>query len=131
MTFDVDPDYKVKVTQTVSQFPLHHVIYAPAKFAVATFNGLGGDAFTRNLTEGRTDRRTTDRLEIYKPFFLKKRAGIINRYDLNSINTSVILLINIHLNISVYGQDASTGRTFLHSKTPNTFYCKHSSYFIC
>ena len=62
LTFGVDPDHKVKVTQNVAQFPPHYVIYAPAKFAVATLNGLGGDVFTRNLTEGRTDRRTTDRL---------------------------------------------------------------------
>ena len=35
----------------------------------------------------------------------------------------VILLLNIHLNISVYGQDASTDKTFLHSNTctPITF----------
>ena len=57
----VDPDPKVKVTQNVAQVPLHHVIYAPAKFAVATFKGLGGDAFTRNLTDGRTDRQTLER----------------------------------------------------------------------
>ena len=29
----------VKVTQNVAQFPLNHVIYAPAKFAVATSKG--------------------------------------------------------------------------------------------
>ena len=28
--------------------PLHHVIYSPTKFEVATSIGLGGDAFTRN-----------------------------------------------------------------------------------
>ena len=39
LTFDVDPDPKVKVTQNVAQFPLRHVIHAPVKFAVATFNG--------------------------------------------------------------------------------------------
>ena len=42
-------------------------------------NRLGGDAFTRNVTDGRTDvrtdRRTTDRLwyEINIPFFLRKK----------------------------------------------------------
>ena len=36
-------------------------------------------------------------------------------------NTSVIMLQNIHFNISVYGQDASTDRTFLHSKTSKSF----------
>ena len=60
--FDVDPNSEAKVTQNVAQFPLHLLIYAPAKFAVATFNNLGGDAFTRNLMEGRTERRTTDQL---------------------------------------------------------------------
>ena len=44
--FDLDPN--VKVTHNFAQFPLHNVIYAPAKFAVASINGLGGDAFTRN-----------------------------------------------------------------------------------
>ena len=65
--------------------------YSPTKFEDATSYGLGGDTFTRNVTEGRThgrtdrqtDRRTdgrmTDRLlhEINIPFFLKKKAGII------------------------------------------------------
>ena len=64
--FDIDPDPKVKVTQNVAQCPLHHVIYAPAKFAGASCNNLGGDAFTRNLTEGRTDRRTDDRLTLVR-----------------------------------------------------------------
>ena len=41
--FDLD----VKVTQTLVLYPLHYVTYAPAKFKVATSNGLGGDAFTR------------------------------------------------------------------------------------
>ena len=45
-----------------AQSPLHHAIYAPAKFAIDTFYCLRGDAFTRNLTEGQTDRRMTDRL---------------------------------------------------------------------
>ena len=62
LTFDVDPNPKVKVTQKVAQWPLHHVIYTPAKLAVATFDGLGGDAFTRNLMEGQTDRQSTERL---------------------------------------------------------------------
>ena len=33
-------------SQNVSQDPLHHVTFAPAKFEVAMSNGLGGDAFT-------------------------------------------------------------------------------------
>ena len=35
------------VTQHVAQYPLHHVTYAPANFAAATSNSLGGDAFRR------------------------------------------------------------------------------------
>ena len=88
-TFDLD--LGVKVTQNVAQYPLHHVTYSPAKFEVATSNGLEGDPFTRNLkdvrmyiltharTHGQTDRRTTDRLwfEINNTFFSKeKKAGI-------------------------------------------------------
>ena len=70
-----DLDLGVKVTRSVAQYPLHHVTYLGTKFKVAVSNGLGGDAFTRNVTDGRTDgrtdRRTTDRLwyEINIPFF--------------------------------------------------------------
>ena len=53
--FDLDP--RVKVTQNVAQYPLHHVTYSPAMFEVATSYGLGGDIFTRNV---RTDGRRTD-----------------------------------------------------------------------
>ena len=63
--------------------------YLGTKFKVAMSNGLGGDAFTRNVTDGRTDgrtdgqtdrqtdRRTTDRLwyEINIPFFSKEKSG--------------------------------------------------------
>ena len=41
-------DLWVKVTQKVSQFPLHHATYAPAKFEVAACNCLGEDTFTEN-----------------------------------------------------------------------------------
>ena len=71
--------------------------YSTTKFKVATSNGLEGDTFTRNVTDGRThgrtdrrtDRRTdgrtdgrTDRrtdfdTKLIYPFFLKKKAGII------------------------------------------------------
>ena len=68
--------------------------YSPTKFGVATSNGLGGDTFTRNVTDGRTHGRTdgrTDRrtdgqtdgrrtdfdTKLIYPFFLKKKAGII------------------------------------------------------
>ena len=58
--FDLDPEPKVEVTQNDAKLLLHYVINAPAKFAVATSDGLGGVAFTRNLMEGGTDRRMTD-----------------------------------------------------------------------
>ena len=80
LTFDLD--LGVKVTRNVTQYPLHHVIYAPTKFEVATSNGLGEDTITRNVTDGRTDRqthgRTTDRLwyEINIPYFSYEKAGI-------------------------------------------------------
>ena len=92
LTFDLDPG--VKVTRNVTQYPLHHVIYAPTKFQVAMSNGLGEDTITRNVTDGRTDRqtdaqtdgqtdgRTTDRLwyEINIPYFSYIKAGIITLY---------------------------------------------------
>ena len=43
--------FGTKFIQNVAQYPLHHVTYAPAKFEVATSNGLGGDAFTREYSE--------------------------------------------------------------------------------
>ena len=48
LTFDID----FGVTCNVAQYSLHHVIYAPAEFEVATCEGVGGDAFTKmhNLT---------------------------------------------------------------------------------
>ena len=45
-TFDLDPGGMV--TQSVAQYPPHHVTYAPTKFEVATSKGLG-DAFKRKL----------------------------------------------------------------------------------
>ena len=36
-------------TQNVAAYPLHHITYAPAKFEAAMSNGLGGNAFTRNI----------------------------------------------------------------------------------
>ena len=47
---------KVKVIRNVNKYPLHHVTYSTTKFEVATNNGLGGDTFTRNVKDGRTDR---------------------------------------------------------------------------
>ena len=53
------------------------MIYLGTKLEVATSNGLGGDTFTRNVTDGRTRGRTTDRLwyEIKIPFFSKEKSG--------------------------------------------------------
>ena len=55
--------------------------YSPTKFEVATSNGLGGDTFTRNVTDGRTHGRTDGRrtdfdTKLIYPFVLKKKAGI-------------------------------------------------------
>ena len=41
-----DLDFQVKVTQNVTQCPLHHVTYAPTEFEVTTSEALGGEAFT-------------------------------------------------------------------------------------
>ena len=43
-------DLEVKIIKNVAQYPLHHMIYAPAKFEVAKSNRLGGDAFTRKTS---------------------------------------------------------------------------------
>ena len=59
--------------------------YSTAKFKVATSNGLEGDTFTRNVTDGQTHGRTDGRTDgrrtdfdtkLIYPFFLKKKAGI-------------------------------------------------------
>ena len=77
LTFDLG----VKVTRNVTQYPLHHVIYALTKFEVATSNGLGEDTITRDVTDtdARPDGRTTDQLwyETNIPYFSYKKAGII------------------------------------------------------
>ena len=56
--------YIYKKIRNVAQYPLHYVTYSATKFEVSTSNGLGGDTFTRNVTDarthGRTDRRTDD-----------------------------------------------------------------------
>ena len=51
----------VKVTQNIVRYPLHRVTYAPAKFEVATYNSLGEDAITRNMTYKPIDRQIDDR----------------------------------------------------------------------
>ena len=40
---------KVKVTQNVAQYPLHHVTHPATKFEVAKSNRLGVDTFTRKF----------------------------------------------------------------------------------
>ena len=69
------------MTRNVAQYPQHYVTYLGTMFKVAMSNGLGGDAFTRNLTDAQPDRRKTDRLsyEINIPFFSKEKRDIINR----------------------------------------------------
>ena len=79
-----DLDLGVKVTRNVTQYPLHHVIYASTKFEAATSNRLGEDTITRNVTDGRTDGQTHGRTDgrrtdfgtklIYPIFLTKKRV---------------------------------------------------------
>ena len=69
-----DLDLGVNVTQNVTQYPIHHVIYASTKFEVATFNGLGEDTITRNVTNGRMADRPW--YEINIPYFSNEKASI-------------------------------------------------------
>ena len=71
-------DLGVKVTRHVAQYPLHHLTYSATKFEATTSNSLGGDTFTKKVTNEHTEGQTTDQLwnKIYIPFFLKKKAGI-------------------------------------------------------
>ena len=72
-----DLDLGVKVTQNVAQYPLNHVTYSATKFEVAASNGLGGDTFTRNMTDRQMDGRRPDfGTKLVYPFFLKKKVGI-------------------------------------------------------
>ena len=63
------------MTQNIAHYHLHHVIYASAKFEVATTKGLREDTTTRNVTDRQMDRRT-DWYEINIPYFSYKKAGI-------------------------------------------------------
>ena len=74
-------DLGVNVTRNVAQYHLHHVAYAATQFEVASSNGLGGDTFTRNVTDGRIDARADGRradfgTKIIYPFFLKKKKRV-------------------------------------------------------
>ena len=70
--FDLD----LGVTRNVTQFPLHHAIYASTKFEVATSNCLGEDTITRNVTDRQMDGRRTDfgTKSIYPIFLTKKQV---------------------------------------------------------
>ena len=116
LTFDLE--LGVKVTQNVTQYPLHHVIYASTKFEVATSNGLGGDTITRNVTDGQTDGqthgRTTDRLwyGINIPYFSYEKAGITN------INTAICSCMCIHMGAIVQ-------QSHCHNTVPVVLKCAH------
>ena len=48
----IDLDLGLNVTRNVAQYSLHHMTYS-AKSEVATSHDLGGETFTRNVTDGR------------------------------------------------------------------------------
>ena len=62
LTFDLE--FGVKVTENIAQYPLHHVTYAATKFEVAMSNGLGRDAFTRNVMDAKMHGQTEDGLTL-------------------------------------------------------------------
>ena len=66
--------FSVKVTQYDAQYPLHHVTYSATKFEVTASNGLEGDTFTRNGTDG---RQTDFGTKLMYPFFSKEKNGYI------------------------------------------------------
>ena len=56
--------------------------YSGTNLEVSTSYGLGGDTFTRNVADGRTDGRRTDfGTKLEYDFFLKKEAGIKIKYQ--------------------------------------------------
>ena len=44
-----DIELRVKVTENIAQYPLHHVTYAHIKYELNTSNGLGGDEFFKKI----------------------------------------------------------------------------------
>ena len=82
-------DLRVKVTQNITQYPWHHVTYAPANFEVATSNGLGVDAFTRKyiidlglkVTQNVTQYGTVGTLYVMWPMQLQRRRYIYKIYE--------------------------------------------------
>ena len=73
------------MTQNIAQYPLHHVIYASAKFEVAAAKGLREDTITRNVMDRLTDR-PTDWYEISIPYFSYKKAGIKREMSIQTNN---------------------------------------------
>ena len=71
-----DLDLGVKVSQNVAQYLLHHVTYLGTKFEAAMSKGLGGDTFTRNVTDIQTDGPTLVRN--YYTLFSKEKSGYNN-----------------------------------------------------
>ena len=66
-----DFDFRVKVTKNINQYTLHHVIYASARFEVATTNGLGEYTITKNMTDRGTDGLRSDFCtKLIHPIFL-------------------------------------------------------------
>ena len=72
--------------------------YLGTKFEVARSHGLGGDTFTRNVTDGRTHAQTGGRTDgrrtdfgsnLIYPFFLKKKAGITRKRETVSYNKTI------------------------------------------
>ena len=57
-------------TQNVALYLLNHVTYTPAKFRVARLNGLGGDAFTRKVTDVQMNDGPTLVRNLNIPLFL-------------------------------------------------------------
>ena len=71
-------DLGVKVRRNIAQCPLLFVTYLGIKFEVARSDGLGGDTFTRNVTDGRTHaqtggQRTDIGTKLIYPFFYRKK----------------------------------------------------------
>ena len=69
---------------------LHHVTYAGIKFEVGSSKGLGGDTFTRNLTDRGMHGSRTD--EINVPFFSKEKSNEHCVLTISSMGRGLIIL---------------------------------------
>ena len=87
-----DLDLGVKITWNVAQYPLHYVTYSATKFESATSNGLGGDTFTRNVTDRSIEGQQTN---FCTKIFLKKKAGIMNRNIKENSSNNVASLSSV------------------------------------